>query len=130
MRKGNCVRQSETGATALLGPIFTPTITALTSTPAATSSGAWRPMTTIFKPSHEQMVSSWFGNRTLQEIGVPTMRIGTLDSTQTAHWFTIASRLISPGGNDFVGASVIMSMTRTSRFGEGGGSTNRVGSTR
>jgi hypothetical protein len=101
---GNCVRQANSGATALLGPISIPATTTFTSPPTSTNHGAWRPMTTIFKPSHEQMVSSWFGNRTLFEAGVPTLRIGSLDQTQTTHWLGIASRVSNPGGNDYVGA--------------------------
>jgi hypothetical protein len=101
---GNCIRQSETGATALLGAIWTPAITTLTSTPAVTSHGAWRPMTTIFWPHHEAMNSAWYGNRDLWQTGVPTLRIGSLDPVQTSHWVTIASRVSNPGGNDYVGA--------------------------
>jgi hypothetical protein len=101
---GSCVRQASSGATALLGPISTPATTTLTSPPTSTNAGAWRPMTTIFYPTHEQMVSSWFGNRALFEAGVPTLRIGSLDLTQTTHWLGIASRITNPGGGDYVGA--------------------------
>jgi hypothetical protein len=61
-------------------------------------------MTTIFRPSHEQMFSHWYGNRTLFETGVPTLRIGSVDPTQTTHWVSIASRVGGPGGGDYVGA--------------------------
>jgi hypothetical protein len=101
---GNCVRQSGSGATALLGAIGTSATTTLTSALVASGTGAWRPMTTIFWPRLEAMNSAWYGNRELWDTGVPTMRIGSLNPAHTSHWFTIASRVASPGGNDYVGA--------------------------
>jgi hypothetical protein len=102
--EGNCVRQSITGATALLGPVSVAASTTFNSPPVATNDGAWRPMTTIFSAHGQAMASSWFGNRTLMDGGVPTLKIGTLQTGTTGHWVGIASSVIGPGTNDWVGA--------------------------
>jgi hypothetical protein len=101
---GNCVRQKNTGATALLGAVTVAASTTFTSVPDATNDGAWRPMTTIFSPHGQAMASSWFGNKALMDGAVPTLKIGTLQSGETGHWIGIASPVIGPSGNDYVGA--------------------------
>jgi hypothetical protein len=101
---GNCVRQSLTGATALLGTVSVAASTTLTSSPTQQGGLAWRPMTTIMAPHTEAMMMSWYSNRTLQGLGVPTLRVGSTEASNTRHWLAIASSITSSGGNDYVGA--------------------------